>query len=44
MLKKIILIALLAAATVSIMGCQTIQGIGGDIKWLGGQIEGSNVE
>jgi predicted small secreted protein len=33
MLKKLLLIALLAVLTVSLIGCQTVAGFGEDIKW-----------
>lgn len=35
MLKKLLLFALLAGLTISLIGCQTVQGIGGDIQWMG---------
>lgn len=38
MLKKIILIALLTILTVSLLGCQTIEGLGGDLEWIGQQM------
>jgi predicted small secreted protein len=33
MLKKLLLIALLVVLSVSLIGCQTVAGAGGDIKW-----------
>jgi predicted small secreted protein len=33
MLKKLLLIALLVVLSVSLIGCQTVAGVGGDIKW-----------
>ena len=33
MLKKLLLIALLVVFSVSLIGCQTVAGVGGDIKW-----------
>lgn len=33
MLKKLLLILLLAVLSVSLISCQTVSGIGGDIKW-----------
>lgn len=33
MLKKLLLITLLAILTVSLIGCQTVSGFGGDIQW-----------
>jgi predicted small secreted protein len=39
MFKRIILTSLLAAALLYISGCQTMHGLGGDIKWTGEQVE-----
>lgn len=39
MLNRILLVILLAAVTVSFLGCQTIQGVGSDIKWTGERLE-----
>jgi predicted small secreted protein len=36
MVKKVILIILLLLAIFAATGCQTVQGVGGDISWLGG--------
>ena len=36
MLKKLILLIILAAAIFSLTGCQTVQGVGRDITWLAG--------
>ncbi len=33
MLKKLLLVLLLAVLTVSLISCQTVSGIGGDIQW-----------
>ena len=33
MLKKMILVILLAILTISLIGCQTVSGLGGDIQW-----------
>jgi predicted small secreted protein len=35
MIKRIILCATLIILSFSLIGCQTIQGLGGDIKWTG---------
>ena len=35
MMRKVLLIILLTGVVLSIVGCQTVQGIGGDITWLG---------
>jgi predicted small secreted protein len=36
MVKKALLIIILFLVAFSAIGCQTVQGIGGDIRWLGG--------
>ena len=36
MVKKALLIILLLLVMVSAIGCQTVQGAGGDIRWLAG--------
>lgn len=36
MLRKVLLIIILAVTVMSFAGCQTIQGFGRDIIWLGG--------
>jgi predicted small secreted protein len=36
MLRKIVLIIVLAATMLSLAGCQTIQGFGRDITWISG--------
>jgi predicted small secreted protein len=36
MVKKALLIILLLFIILSVTSCQTIQGAGGDIRWLGG--------
>lgn len=33
MVKRLVLAAMLAILTVSLMGCQTMAGLGGDIQW-----------
>jgi len=38
-MKKIILALILAAVCFVITGCQTMEGLGGDVKWTGEQIE-----
>jgi len=35
MVKKIVLYVILIVLTVSLIGCQTVAGVGGDIKWTG---------
>ena len=35
MIKKILLVVALVVAMFSLISCQTVQGIGGDIKWTG---------
>jgi len=35
MLKKLLLIVLLVLLSVSLISCQTVQGLGGDIQWTG---------
>ncbi len=35
MVRKMLLIAALVVVVFSLAGCQTVQGIGGDIKWTG---------
>jgi predicted small secreted protein len=35
MIKRIILYAALIILSLSLIGCQTVQGLGGDIKWTG---------
>lgn len=37
MLKKWISVVLLIALVICLWGCQTIQGVGEDIKWVGEQ-------
>lgn len=38
MLKKILLIALLSIFTVSLLSCQTLEGMGKDLEWIGQQM------
>jgi predicted small secreted protein len=35
MFRKLLLIILLAILLLALTGCQTVQGVGGDIKWTG---------
>ena len=35
MFKRILLLIALGAVVFSLIGCKTVQGIGGDITWLG---------
>ena len=35
MVKKILLLVALIVVVFSLISCQTVQGIGGDIKWTG---------
>lgn len=35
MLKKILLLIALSVVVFTFIGCKTVQGIGGDITWLG---------
>ena len=35
MLKKVILVVLLAILCVGLLGCSTVAGVGEDIKWMG---------
>jgi predicted small secreted protein len=37
MVKKALLIILLLLAIFAATSCQTVQGVGGDISWLGGE-------
>lgn len=39
MLKRILSIAILIAISLYFTGCQTIHGLGGDLKWTGEQVE-----
>jgi len=39
MLKRILSIAVLIAISLYFTGCQTMHGIGGDLKWTGEQVE-----
>jgi predicted small secreted protein len=36
MVKKTLLIIMLLCVMLSAAGCQTVQGVGGDIRWLAG--------
>jgi predicted small secreted protein len=36
MVKKALLIIMLLFVMLSATGCQTVQGVGGDIRWLAG--------
>jgi predicted small secreted protein len=35
MIKKLLRVILLIFMMFSVTGCQTVQGLGGDIKWVG---------
>jgi len=35
MVKRILLLIVLCAMVFSVIGCKTVQGVGGDITWLG---------
>lgn len=35
MLRKMLLVAVLAVLFFSLIGCQTVQGVGRDIEWIG---------
>lgn len=35
MVKKILLLVALIVVMFSLISCQTVQGVGGDIKWIG---------
>ncbi|MHC4426517.1 MAG: hypothetical protein ACYSYV_10515 [Planctomycetota bacterium] len=35
MVKKVLLVIVLAAMVFTLVSCQTVQGIGGDISWIG---------
>ena len=35
MVRKVILILALVGVVFSLLGCQTVQGLGEDIKWIG---------
>lgn len=35
MLRKMLLVAVLAVLFFSLTGCQTVQGVGRDIEWIG---------
>jgi len=35
MVKRVLLIIALIVVVFSLIGCQTVQGLGGDIKWTG---------
>lgn len=38
MVKKIILLVALIILSFSLISCQTVQGLGGDIKWTGEKV------
>jgi predicted small secreted protein len=40
MFKKALLIIMLLFVLFSAISCQTVQGVGGDIRWLGGARDG----
>ncbi|MHC4120589.1 MAG: entericidin A/B family lipoprotein [Planctomycetota bacterium] len=35
MIRKVLLVIVLTGIVLSLAGCKTVQGIGGDITWLG---------
>ena len=35
MVKKVLLAIALMVMVLSVVGCQTVQGVGGDISWIG---------
>ncbi|MHC4300858.1 MAG: entericidin A/B family lipoprotein [Planctomycetota bacterium] len=35
MIRKVLLVIVFAGIVLSLAGCKTVQGIGGDITWLG---------
>jgi predicted small secreted protein len=35
MVKKVLLVVVLVVMVFSLVSCQTVQGIGGDITWIG---------
>ena len=35
MIKKVLLLLVLMVLSFSLISCQTVQGLGGDIKWTG---------
>ena len=39
MVRKVLLVAALIVMVFSLMGCQTVQGIGADIQWIGQKSE-----
>ena len=39
MIKKVFLVMLLIVMLISVVGCQTVQGIGADIQWIGEKSE-----
>ena len=39
MLNKILLAILFVILTISSLGCQTVQGLGGDVEWTGEAIQ-----
>ncbi len=44
MAKKALLIILLLFVLLSAISCQTVQGVGGDIRWLAGARDNSSGE
>jgi predicted small secreted protein len=44
MVKKALLIILLILVIFSAISCQTVQGVGGDIRWLAGARDNSSGE
>ncbi len=35
MIKKLVLVLLLILSSLTLISCQTVQGLGGDIQWTG---------
>ena len=35
MVRKVLLVIALVVVVLSVVGCKTVQGIGGDITWIG---------
>ncbi len=38
-MKKILLVVLMIVAVLTLTGCQTIHGLGSDVKWTGEKME-----
>jgi predicted small secreted protein len=35
MIRKVLMVLILIVLSISLIGCQTVQGVGEDIKWTG---------